>query len=285
MADLINRYPDRFLFGTDEVGPTEQGKYLTTYDIYQPLFAQADAGREAEAAQGQLRAAVRRGSAEGAGVGEGAREGAKGQGARQGNDDPRDHEQGAVHMNQERRLSRRRIVVMAVALVLLACVPGAWAQDAAKAPAAETKPSMTIYGFAMLDIGQNFTQIHPDWYDTMRVSKLPSYDKQYGEDGVAFAGVRQTRLGVKTSSPTRSGRAEDAVRVRALRHRRRFRPDDVPTAARLRRTGRVRRRPDLEPVHGSGRVPELARVPGARPAWCSSATCRCAGCRSRATRT
>ena len=39
MADLINRYPDRFLFGTDEVGPTEQGKYLTTYDIYQPLFA------------------------------------------------------------------------------------------------------------------------------------------------------------------------------------------------------------------------------------------------------
>jgi hypothetical protein len=39
MADLINRYPDRFLFGTDEVGPTDQGKYLTTFDIYQPLFA------------------------------------------------------------------------------------------------------------------------------------------------------------------------------------------------------------------------------------------------------
>jgi len=39
MADLINRYPDRFLFGTDEVGPTDQGKYLSTYDIYQPLFA------------------------------------------------------------------------------------------------------------------------------------------------------------------------------------------------------------------------------------------------------
>jgi predicted TIM-barrel fold metal-dependent hydrolase len=39
MADLINRYPDRFLFGTDEVGPTEQGKYLSTYDIYQPLLA------------------------------------------------------------------------------------------------------------------------------------------------------------------------------------------------------------------------------------------------------
>jgi hypothetical protein len=39
MADLINRFADRFLFGTDEVGPTDQGAYLKIYDIYQPLFA------------------------------------------------------------------------------------------------------------------------------------------------------------------------------------------------------------------------------------------------------
>jgi len=39
MAGLINRFPDRFLFGTDEVAPTEQGKYLKTYDIYAPLLA------------------------------------------------------------------------------------------------------------------------------------------------------------------------------------------------------------------------------------------------------
>jgi len=90
-------------------------------------------------------------------------------------------------------------------LALLAFVPGASAQDAAKPPATEPKPSMTIYGFAMLDIGENFTQIHPDWYDTLRVSKLPSYDKQYGEDGSTFAGVRQSRFGVKTSSPTPLG--------------------------------------------------------------------------------
>ena len=38
-ADLINRHPDRFLFGTDEVAPTEQGKYLKVYDMYAPLFA------------------------------------------------------------------------------------------------------------------------------------------------------------------------------------------------------------------------------------------------------
>jgi predicted TIM-barrel fold metal-dependent hydrolase len=38
-ADLINRYPDRFLFGTDEVAPTDQHKYLKVYDMYGPLFA------------------------------------------------------------------------------------------------------------------------------------------------------------------------------------------------------------------------------------------------------
>jgi hypothetical protein len=38
-ADLVNRFPDRFLFGTDEVGPTDQAKYLKTYDLYAPLFA------------------------------------------------------------------------------------------------------------------------------------------------------------------------------------------------------------------------------------------------------
>jgi predicted TIM-barrel fold metal-dependent hydrolase len=38
-ADLINRHPDRFLFGTDEVAPTDQAKYLKVYDMYAPLFA------------------------------------------------------------------------------------------------------------------------------------------------------------------------------------------------------------------------------------------------------
>ena len=37
-ADLINRYPDRFLFGTDEVAPTSQEKYLKVYVQYDPLW-------------------------------------------------------------------------------------------------------------------------------------------------------------------------------------------------------------------------------------------------------
>jgi predicted TIM-barrel fold metal-dependent hydrolase len=38
-ADLINRHPDRFLFGTDEVAPPDQAKYMKVYDLYAPLFA------------------------------------------------------------------------------------------------------------------------------------------------------------------------------------------------------------------------------------------------------
>jgi hypothetical protein len=37
-ADLINRYPDRFLFGTDEVAPRDQAQYIRVYKIYDPLW-------------------------------------------------------------------------------------------------------------------------------------------------------------------------------------------------------------------------------------------------------
>jgi len=41
-ADLINRYPDRFLFGTDEVAPRNQEQYLRVYNQYQPLWKLLD---------------------------------------------------------------------------------------------------------------------------------------------------------------------------------------------------------------------------------------------------
>lgn len=37
-SDLINRYPDRFLFGTDTVAPKSQESYLAPYRIYAPLL-------------------------------------------------------------------------------------------------------------------------------------------------------------------------------------------------------------------------------------------------------
>src|SRR5262249_54457429 len=73
------------------------------------------------------------------------------------------------------------------------------------AQAAPAKPTFEIYGFAMLDIGHDFKQIHPDWFDTMRVTKLPSVEDEFGRDNNTFAGVRQSRLGVRSSTPTSLG--------------------------------------------------------------------------------
>jgi hypothetical protein len=42
-ADLINRYPNRFLFGTDEVAPQDQQTYLRVYYQYGPLWKLLDA--------------------------------------------------------------------------------------------------------------------------------------------------------------------------------------------------------------------------------------------------
>jgi outer membrane DcaP-like protein len=68
-----------------------------------------------------------------------------------------------------------------------------------------SKPSLEIYGFVMLDIGENFKTIDPNWFDTMRVTKLPSFEDQFGKDGSTFAGVRQTRFGVRSTTPTDLG--------------------------------------------------------------------------------
>ena len=78
------------------------------------------------------------------------------------------------------------------------------AQDPAQ-PTPDAKPTFEIYGFAMLDIGHDFKQIHPDWYDTLRVTRLPKIEKEFGENNRTFAGVRQSRLGVKSSTSTDYG--------------------------------------------------------------------------------
>lgn len=67
------------------------------------------------------------------------------------------------------------------------------------------KPRFDIYGFAMLDTGYQSKQNDPDWFDVIRVTKLPAFANQFGEDGHWFAGVRQTRFGVKSYFPTSLG--------------------------------------------------------------------------------
>jgi hypothetical protein len=76
---------------------------------------------------------------------------------------------------------------------------------ASQQPAGEPKPGFEIYGFAMLDMGHDFKRINPNWFDTMRVTRLPSFDNEFGENFNSYAGVRQSRLGVRSSIPTDLG--------------------------------------------------------------------------------
>jgi len=62
-----------------------------------------------------------------------------------------------------------------------------------------------VYGHVMTDMGYNANQIQPDWYDVVRPTKLPTIKNEYGTDGNVFFGVRQTRLGVKSSTQTSMG--------------------------------------------------------------------------------
>jgi hypothetical protein len=57
----------------------------------------------------------------------------------------------------------------------------------------------------MLDMGHDFKQSHPDWYDVIRPTKLPSFEDEFGHDNSTYAGVRQSRLGVRSSTPTGLG--------------------------------------------------------------------------------
>jgi hypothetical protein len=108
------------------------------------------------------------------------------------------------HGRRTRPRARRPHAWMLASLLVLASVRGAGAQGADQPPA-DPKPSMEVYGFAMLDIGLNYKSIDPNWFDTMRLTKLPSFDKEFGEDRSTFAGVRQSRLGVRAATPTTLG--------------------------------------------------------------------------------
>ena len=101
-----------------------------------------------------------------------------------------------------------------LAIILSSLPVGVWAQEKpeehtpneATIPTdQETKAHLDIGGFAMMDAGYNLNSIHPDWYDTMRPTKLPSAPNEFGKDGSWFMGVRQTRLGFRGYTPTKFG--------------------------------------------------------------------------------
>jgi hypothetical protein len=60
-------------------------------------------------------------------------------------------------------------------------------------------------GFAMLDTGYQTNQNDPDWFDVLRPTKLPSFEDEFAPDGKFYAGVRQSRFGVRSYTPTEIG--------------------------------------------------------------------------------
>jgi DcaP outer membrane protein len=84
-------------------------------------------------------------------------------------------------------------------LAVLISITYSYAQDSTK------EKSLEIYGFAMTDLGFNFDQINPAWFDALRVTKLPTSKNEFGTNGNTYFSVRQTRFGVKGYMPTPLG--------------------------------------------------------------------------------
>src|SRR5688572_7719272 len=59
--------------------------------------------------------------------------------------------------------------------------------------------NLELYGFVQLDAIQDFKRVHPDWDSTLRPSRIPTFNGQYGSDGQSVFSVRQSRLGVKAN--------------------------------------------------------------------------------------
>ena len=69
-------------------------------------------------------------------------------------------------------------------------------------PAATKRPrdhNLELYGFVQLDAIQDFNRVNPDWDSTLRPSRIPTEEGQFGGDGQSIFSVKQSRLGVKAS--------------------------------------------------------------------------------------
>ena len=67
------------------------------------------------------------------------------------------------------------------------------------------KSKVEISGQVMTDAGYNTGQVNPAYFDVMRATQLPAFQNQYGTDGNTSFGVRQSRLGFKSYTPTKLG--------------------------------------------------------------------------------
>jgi hypothetical protein len=81
------------------------------------------------------------------------------------------------------------------ALLTTAAIGGLGAAASARAE----DPSFEIYGYAQADYVQDFKRVDPAWDDTLRPSRIPTVDGQFGSNGQSIISARQSRFGLKAS--------------------------------------------------------------------------------------
>ena len=68
-----------------------------------------------------------------------------------------------------------------------------------EAPKPPKDHNLELYGFIQLDAIQDFKRVNPDWDATLRPSRIPTVDGEFGSDGQSIFSVRQSRLGAKAT--------------------------------------------------------------------------------------
>jgi hypothetical protein len=90
------------------------------------------------------------------------------------------------------KTTRLGLRLLAAASVLaLGGTGAAFAQDA----------GFEVYGFAQLDYIQDFNRVDPLWESSLRPSKIPTQDGQFGGDGQSIVSIKQSRFGVQAHQP------------------------------------------------------------------------------------
>jgi len=68
-----------------------------------------------------------------------------------------------------------------------------------EAPRKAKDHNLELYGFIQLDAIQDFKRVNPDWDATLRPSRIPTHEGEFGGDGQSIFSVRQSRLGAKAT--------------------------------------------------------------------------------------
>jgi hypothetical protein len=139
--------------------------------------------------------------------------------------------------------------------------------------------SIDLYGFIMLDSGYDFKTNNPDWFDVVRPTQLPSSSGEFAPDGKAYFGTRQTRFGLKTSTPTGLGNLKTQFEFEL------FGLESTKDKQHSVCGTPMENSDNSERVKLGARSWTLTSSPtpwstGARTEWSSSAMCRSDGCQS-----